>query len=109
GNPVILAQWRFDAYGAVLHADEFGPAPRLHCGHKGLFLDRLDVGVGGSGSEPPRLVPYAHAVYQIRNRSYAPALGRFYQRDPNATALVLIASSAYHGQGIAAISNAFRL
>jgi len=109
GNPVVIAQWRYDAYGAVLSAEEFSPAPRLHLGHKGLFLDRLDVGVGSSSSEPPRLAPYAHGVYQIRNRAYSPALGRFYQRDPNATAMVLLESSAYHGRGIEAIASAFDL
>jgi hypothetical protein len=93
----------------VLSAEEFSPAPRLHLGHKGLFLDRLDAGVGSSSGEPPRLAPYAHGVYQIRNRAYSPALGRFYQRDPNATAMVLLESSAYHGRGIEAIASAFDL
>jgi hypothetical protein len=109
GNPVVIAQWRYDAYGAVLSAEEFSPAPRLHLGHKGLFLDRLDVGVGSSSGEPPRLAPYAHGVYQIRNRAYSPELGRFYQRDPNASAMVLLENSSYHGRGIAAVAAAFDL
>ncbi|MBC7835812.1 MAG: hypothetical protein H7Y88_12040, partial [Phycisphaerales bacterium] len=97
--------------GAVLSADHVYPHAYLHCGHKGLFFDRLDggVGVGGSGVnlEPPRLIPFAHYVYQIRNRAYSPGLGRFFQRDPNATAMTLLAATAHHGRGGTAISIAF--
>jgi hypothetical protein len=81
----------------------------MHCGHKGLFLDRLDAGVAAGTAEIPRLVPYAHLVVQVRNRAYSPALGRFFQQDPNATAMALIGASVYHGRGVGALVTAFGL
>jgi hypothetical protein len=42
----VAAQWTYDAYGAVVAAEVFDAAsPVNRCGHKGLFADRLDVGV----------------------------------------------------------------
>ncbi len=106
----VAAQWTYDAYGAVLTADHLYAHPWLHCGHKALFQDRLDLGVVNTGgTETPRLVPYAHSIYQIRNRAYSPALGRFYQRDPNETAMTLIAATAYHGRGLGALVAAFSM
>jgi len=61
----VAAQWTYDAYGSVLSADHLAPHAFLHCGHKGLFFDRLDVGVadtaipGAAALETPRLVPFA--------------------------------------------------
>ena len=109
GTAAVLGQWTYDAYGAVLTADQIYAFPHLHLGHKAMFLDRLDAGVLASGVESQRLVPYAHAVYQYRNRAYSPALGRFFQRDPNATAAVLLESSSYHGRGMGALVAAFDL
>ncbi len=85
-------------------------SPR-HAGHKGLFLDRLDVGVADAitGEELPRLVPYGHARYQVRNRVYAPQLGRFLQPDPNASGQTLLEAAAYNGRGLGAIAAAFDL
>lgn len=106
----VVRQWTYDAYGAVLTAEHLGASLESHVGHKGLFVDRLDVGVGdGTGAESPRLVPYAHTLYQNRNRSYSPSLGRFLQMDPNQTAMALLSTTASHGQGIGAISIAFSM
>jgi hypothetical protein len=69
----------------------------------------LDAGVAAGTAEVPRLVPYAHLVVQMRNRAYSPALGRFYQQDPNATAMALIGASVYHGRGVGALVTAFGL
>lgn len=106
----VVGQWTYDAYGAVLSADHLHAMALPHLGHKGLFLDRLDVGIvtGYGGAESTRLVPYAHSLYHNRNRVYAPALGRFMQRDPNATAQALLASSST-GRGLAAVSLAFSM
>ncbi|MBX3110322.1 MAG: hypothetical protein KF743_14165 [Fimbriimonadaceae bacterium] len=52
------------------------------------------------GNEPPRLIPFAHLVVQMRNRAYMPQLGRFLQPDPNATALTLIEATSFHGRGM---------
>ena len=60
GSPArVVGQWTYDAYGAALTAEHLWPHPFVHAGHKGLFFDRLDVGVATAGSqELPRLVPY---------------------------------------------------
>jgi hypothetical protein len=109
GVAQVAAQWTYDAYGSALTAESLAPHPPMHCGHKGLFLDRLDAGVAAGTAEIPRLVPYAHLVVQMRNRAYSPTLGRFYQQDPNATAMALIGASVYHGRGVGALVTAFGL
>ncbi len=98
----VAAQWQYDAYGTVTAADHFLTHPPMHAGHKGLFVDRIDAattgtthdgepipdGYGGyttTGTDPPRLAPYARTLYHVRNRNYAPHLGRWLQPDPNAT------------------------
>jgi len=110
GAARVVGQWTYDAYGAVLSADHLHAMAHPHLGHKGLFVDRLDAGIVTDigGPESPRLVPFAHAVYQNRNRAYSPALGRFFQRDPNATAMTLLGSSST-GSGFRAISIAFSM
>jgi hypothetical protein len=80
-----------------LTAESLAPHPVMHCGHKGLFLDRLGAGVAAGTAEIPRLVPYAHLVVQMRNRAYSPALGRFFQQDPNATVMALIEFGEFNG------------
>ncbi len=100
----VVGQWTFDAYGEVLTAEHLFAFALPHLGHKGLFLDRLD----GDGSSP-RLVPFGHTIYHMRNRAYAPGLGRFLQRDPNQTAMALAESAAMHGRGLGALSLAFDL
>jgi hypothetical protein len=111
GTARVAAQYTWDAYGAAVTAEHLLSHPYLHAGHKALFVERLDVGTAPTlaGGETPRLWPHAHAVYQVRNRAYAPALGRFYQRDPNATAMQLIEASSYHGRGLGAIVAAFSM
>lgn len=105
----VVRQWTYDAYGAILTAEHLGPSLESHVGHKGLFMDRLDVGIGDGTIESPRLVPYGHTVYQNRNRSYSPSLGRFLQPDPNQTAMALLSTTASHGRGLGAISIAFSM
>lgn len=108
GRARVVGQWTFDAYGACLSYDQLHPHSPVHLGHKGLFVDRLDAGVvdGWGGAELPRVVPDGHVIYYNRNRTYAPALGRFLQKDPNATAMALLAGS-HSGRGIVAIVAAF--
>ena len=107
GAAFVAAQWTYDAYGSVFSADHLTPHPFMHAGHKGLFFDRLDVGVadavpgsgGGVGaSQSPRLVPFAHAIIHNRNRAYNPQFGRFMQADPNASGMVVIIDLNRHGQ-----------
>ena len=93
----IVWQVSYDAYGSVLTAENPGSVAYayLRAGHKGLFFDRLDVGVMNSSSseENRRLEPGAKLLGQVRNRAYAPDLGRFVQRDPHATGLALVCSA----------------
>ena len=101
----VVAQWTYDAYGEVLSADYFAAHATCDVGHKGLFVDRLDMQqalqAGNYTTDtPPKLVPYAHAIYHNRNRTYAPNLGRFMQSDPNATGMVVLDALAYHGDAI---------
>jgi YD repeat-containing protein len=89
-------------------------------GHKGLFFDRYDTphawvpGSGIDGLPPTLAAPTTGSVGQAgswasggvkglyfnRNRHFSPNLGRFVQRDPNATGLVLAAVPAMHGQRV---------
>jgi len=100
----VVGQWLYDAYGEVVVAEYIHAFGEPHLGHKGMFLARFDGAVNS-----PRLVPYAHSVYHMRNRTYAPQLGRFMQRDPNQTAMALVEATAMHGRGLGAISLAFDL
>lgn len=110
GDGRVAAQFTFDAYGDVLTSDHIHAHAHLRCGHKGLFVDRLDVGVvTTSGVEQPRLVPSGHLLVHNRNRTYIPQMGRFLQQDPNATAAVLMESAASHGRGMAAMAAAFSM
>ena len=104
----VCGQWRYDAYGAATAAEHLHAFPAVRCGHKALFFDRLDSASADSlGNEPPRLIPFAHLVVQMRNRAYMPQLGRFLQPDPNATALTLIEATSFHGRGMGALVAAF--
>lgn len=122
----VAAQWQYDAYGTVTAADHFLTHPPMHAGHKGLFADRIDAaatgtthdgepipdGYGGyttTGTDPPRLAPYARTLYHVRNRNYAPHLGRWLQSDPNATGRDVLEASVYAGRGFSAASMAFGL
>ncbi|HLP84363.1 MAG TPA: polymorphic toxin-type HINT domain-containing protein [Phycisphaerales bacterium] len=104
-TPRVVAQWTYDAYGQVLSADYMHPHPTMMAGHKGLFVERLDLPLSwqtgvAAVDVHPRLVPFAHIIYQNRNRTYAPHTGRFMQSDPNGTGMVALESIAYHGATI---------
>lgn len=79
-NPTgtVQAQYLFDPYGEVLGADVSSSMPRNRVGHQGLFFDRL------TGTALDQQLGRANVgVYYNRNRTYAPAYGRFLQRDLN--------------------------
>jgi hypothetical protein len=108
----VSAQWTYDAYGSVVTAEQFdSTAPVNRCGHKGLFVDRLDVGVVNASTEVenPRLVSGADHVYYNRNRSFSPRLGRFLQSDPNATGVAVMGSLTRHGRAAAFGADEFNL
>ncbi len=83
----VAGQYTYDAYGSPLSFDSLHAHPLMHCGHKGLFVDRLDVGVVAvaGGQESHRLAVGARIICHNRNRTYAPGFGRFLQQDPNAS------------------------
>jgi hypothetical protein len=77
----LIEQYVYDPYGqALLRETPGGQDPRNRIGHKGLFFDRLDA-----DTTAPQLAPSAFGLYQNRNRTFAPGIGRFLQRDPNAS------------------------
>ncbi len=88
----VVQQLTYDAYGEVLASEQVVDdpnvvIPNLRVGHKGLFADRLDVGITTSGTDPPsglanldtsggeHLARHAAVIYHVRNRIYLPALG----------------------------------
>ncbi len=74
----VQAQYSYDPYGELLAADVNPTMPRNRVGHQGLFFDRLNGNV-----MDPQLGRGFVGTYYNRNRTYAPGLGRFLQRDPN--------------------------
>ncbi|MFN0011305.1 MAG: hypothetical protein ACKVS8_06640 [Phycisphaerales bacterium] len=123
----VVQQFTYDAYGAVLAAEQVVDdpnvvIPNLRVGHKGLFADRLDVGITNSGTDPPsgggggagtsgplaltlneseRLTRHAQVIYYVRNRVYHPAVLIFGQRDPNGTGQQVVVAAAFHGTSVA--------
>jgi hypothetical protein len=95
----------YDPYGEPITADHIAAHPDLRIGHQGLFLDRLDLLGDGTldMASPPSGTQYTlatpafglgnKALYQNRNRTYSPSLGRFLQRDPNGSGAVIIAAA----------------
>ncbi|HYF14596.1 MAG TPA: hypothetical protein VD971_05920 [Phycisphaerales bacterium] len=105
-QPRVVAQWTWDAYGNVISAEYLHPHPFLRLGHKGLFCERIDADLlvedgGGGYEENPRAVPYSQLLYHVRNRTLSPGLGRWLQRDPNATGQNLFGDGSAFALGIA--------
>jgi len=99
----VLAQYTYEPYGTRVAADE-GPSMSIanenSVGHQGLFTYRLNYG----GSP---LAPSTIGLYYNRNRWYAPHLGRFIQRDPNESGLLLCNVLANNGQSMFNFVGAF--
>jgi hypothetical protein len=98
----LCAQFCYDAYGSLISTQGLHPFPDPRTGHKGLHLDRLDGGVADPVTGAPiarHEVGSTHA-YFVRNRHYSPELGRFLQRDPNATSQAVLGAMAYAGVGL---------
>lgn len=93
GNAVVC-QYTFDATGVLILADHMQAQVANRVGHKGLFFDRID-----GHPMSLQLLPNAKGLYQNRNRMYSPMLGRFIQKDPNASGLPVMANSVKWGSG----------
>ncbi len=102
----VVSQFTYDAYGSPLSYDNLFPSnqiptPLMRCGHKGLFVDRLDVGVVlAGGVENARITPGASLLCHNRNRTYSPKLGRFLQQDPNMSGSMVVTMSMRNGIAI---------
>jgi hypothetical protein len=100
----ILRQYSFNTYGELSAYEWFTDAsgdpldaPDNAVGFQGLFFDRI--------AEPGTIPAFelgAKGVYLTPNRTYDPELGRWLQRDPNATAQPVLASMATHGDWLTA-------
>ena len=78
----IARQRILSPYGRVISSEipTGVTPPKSRIGHQGLFADRLNA--------PTTLDPLdagSHNIWHNRNRTLLPELGRFAQRDPNAT------------------------
>ena len=95
GDTVVSRQDAYSPYGEIAASDLFSFNDFNNAvGFKGLFFDRF-----ASSPYETNLAPgERQGVYQNRNRSYSPTLGRFLQRDPNATAAPVIDSIMFNGQ-----------
>ncbi len=115
----VAAQQEYDAYGQVIWAEHLLNHAALHVGHKGLFVDRLDVGIselsGGMAAtaktfgEPPRIVPLAFNLAQNRNRVLHTGWGRYLQQDPNASGMAVISDTLMSGQRYMGMASPFYL
>jgi hypothetical protein len=105
----LCAQFSYDAYGSLLAVQQLHAFPDPRTGHKGLHLDRLDAGVADplTGAAVARHEVGATHAYFVRNRHYAPALGRFLQRDGLATSLLQSEVDLHHGEAFAPFVLAF--
>ena len=97
----LVWQGTYDAYGRVITAQTLRAHAPLHVGHKGLFFDRLDTGVQDAlGNETPRLAAASVILGYNRNRTLHTEWGRYLQKDPNATGLVVLDQFSWHGGGL---------
>jgi len=100
----MLEQYTYDAYGTPRVAETYSPPHAVNrIGHQGLFYDRFD-----GTMDDPSLEPNAVGLYYNRNRSYAPHLGRFMQRDPNETAALVTGAAAMNGSIAEQVLDAFQ-
>jgi len=108
----ILEQYGYSPYGKTLTVERMGANPYNRIGHQGLFFERFDADpyVGGSNGNPPpadSITPGAIGLYYNRNRWYSANLGRFTQRDPNASGLPILMAAAMNGEGLEAAAGGF--
>jgi len=91
----VVAQRVLSPYGRVLISDPPAGAatpPLSRIGHQGLFAERLD---GDTLDDP--LAAGGTLAWHNRNRTLLSSLGRFAQRDPNATGQGASDALAMHG------------
>ncbi|MCH8806241.1 MAG: hypothetical protein IH986_09160 [Planctomycetes bacterium] len=100
GEP--FEQYVYEPYGELVTVAVVNPGgPLNRVGHQGLFFDRLDDAIA------PPLSAGAVGLYDNRNRSYSPELGRFLQRDPNESGSFILSALATNGDGWSIVLGGF--
>jgi hypothetical protein len=94
-NGNVIEQYTWSPYGVLLATEQYGTFSPSKIGHQGLFFDRFDAAI----TQPP-LVSGAFGLFENRNRSYSPTLGRFMQDDPNGSGQVFMNSLARLGEAL---------
>jgi len=124
GSARVVHSYQFDAYGQCLRANQLVAnagsfvVPYTRLGHKGLFLDRIDVGVatavgGGTSTtyvDNPRVVGGGYGSggtltdltgstvrYFVNNRTYIPEYAIWNQRDPKSSGQRVFDGLVFHG------------
>jgi hypothetical protein len=100
----IVRQYSYGTYGELLETESLGAHPDNSVGFQGMFFDRI--------GEPGSVAAFevgAIGFYLTANRAYDPELGRWLQRDPNATAQPILAYAASMGQTLSLGADAFDL
>jgi RHS repeat-associated protein len=86
GAVEMVRQDVYSPYGETIATDLFDQtAPDNRVGFQGMFFDRF----AGNAADP-QVTPGGDGLYRTANRSYHPTLGRWLQRDPNATAQPIV-------------------
>ncbi|MCC6678160.1 MAG: hypothetical protein IT436_13545 [Phycisphaerales bacterium] len=105
-NGQVVAQYTYDAYGQILTAEAIGnslPAD-FRVGFQSLFFDRnVAASESLSGGAARSMVVGGRGVSQARNRVYHAGVGRFLQRDPNATGQPVLGNGNIEFHGLAAV------
>ncbi len=96
----FVSRYIYTPYGRVASSEDKSKGATAPIGHQGLFFDRYN-------GQSPAITAGAKGLYQNRNRSYSPDLGRFVQRDPNETALPIQTALAVNGATFSTIAGAF--
>ena len=93
----IARQRILSPYGRVISSEKATGVvpPKSRIGHQGLFADRLNA---PTTADP--LDAGAHTIWHNRNRTLLPELGRFAQRDPNATGQGASSMLDMHGSAL---------
>jgi len=121
GSARVVHSYQFDAYGQCLRANQLVAnagsfvVPYTRLGHKGLFLDRIDVGVASGNSnsgfvDNPRVVGGGYGSggtlanqtgsivrYFVNNRTYTPEYAIWNQRDPKSSGQRVFDGLVFHG------------
>lgn len=103
----VQKQYSYSPYGLLLESEEFSPGVVNRIGHQGLFWESLGFESEFKINSATRRLD--SGLYYNRNRFFSPQLGRFIQRDPNATAAPVMQALAMNGEGLDTQTNSFDL